>query len=276
VEAIGVTKPFDPAALRIGRAFRVGLVAHVEAGKLLAAKKAELKHGEWLPWLKANAGALGFTDASTASRLMTLAADPALTHDLPAAAEVKKITRALWGNGTRQPTTCSLADLNLEPHQSYEWYTPPAHVALVKRVLGEIDVDPASCAFANKTVGARKFYTREQDGLTRPWKRRVYLNPPFQAAIIGPFVDKLIDQLDNGNTTEAIFNSHTPTDMDWFHKALGRAQVLCITKDRIQYIGADGMEGGSPRTGGAYFYFGRRPKRFAKVFGEIGTIVSAL
>ncbi len=105
MEAIGVTKAFDPAALKIGRAYRVGLVAHIEAGRLLAAKKAELKHGEWLPWLKANAGALDFTDASTASRLMKLAAkNPALTHDLPEA-EAKEITRKVWGNVVRPEPT---------------------------------------------------------------------------------------------------------------------------------------------------------------------------
>jgi len=31
--------PFDPFAIRIGHAYRHGLIAHVEAGRLLAEKK---------------------------------------------------------------------------------------------------------------------------------------------------------------------------------------------------------------------------------------------
>ena len=45
-------QPFDPIALRIGAAYRRGLQAYVEAGKGLLEKKASLKHGEWLPWLR--------------------------------------------------------------------------------------------------------------------------------------------------------------------------------------------------------------------------------
>jgi len=37
-----MTKPFDPLALRVGLAYRRGLAAYVEAGKLLAEKKAAL------------------------------------------------------------------------------------------------------------------------------------------------------------------------------------------------------------------------------------------
>ena len=43
---------------------------------------------------------------------------------------------------------------------------------------GAIDLDPASCALANTLIGARQFYTKEQNGLALPWFGRVYLNPP--------------------------------------------------------------------------------------------------
>ena len=97
-------KPFDPIALRVGTAFKRGLATYVEAGRLLIERKASLKHGEWLPWLKANADALGFSDGSTASRLMKLVrenANLASTHDLP---DVREITRQLWGNDTDYST----------------------------------------------------------------------------------------------------------------------------------------------------------------------------
>ena len=42
-----------------------------------------------------------------------------------------------------------------------EWYTPPYIIEKAKLVLGTIDLDPASCEYANRTVGASKIYTAE-------------------------------------------------------------------------------------------------------------------
>jgi hypothetical protein len=60
-----------------------------------------------------------------------------------------------------------------------EHYSPAEIVEPGRRLFGgTIDLDPASCALANETVRATRFYTREEDGLTRPWFGRVWLNPP--------------------------------------------------------------------------------------------------
>jgi hypothetical protein len=167
-----VTKPFDPLALRIGRAYRCGLAAYAEAGRLLADKKATLKHGEWLPWIKANADALGFDADRTAQRLIKLAAEnPTLTTDLPD--EQKAITARLWGNVTRRlwrpPTSASGENL------SSEWYSQTLWPDMSRRVFdgGKIALDPASCAEANRRVRAKQFYTLELNGLTRDWKGSV-------------------------------------------------------------------------------------------------------
>lgn len=59
-----------------------------------------------------------------------------------------------------------------------EHYTPPVIVEAARHVLGGIDLDPASCDLANMTVQARRIFTVAQDGFTRPWEGRVFLNPP--------------------------------------------------------------------------------------------------
>jgi hypothetical protein len=63
---------------------------------------------------------------------------------------------------------------------SSEWYSPPDIVERARRVLGEIDLDPASCEAANKVVKALWFYSLERDknGLDLPWTGRVFCNPP--------------------------------------------------------------------------------------------------
>jgi hypothetical protein len=59
-----------------------------------------------------------------------------------------------------------------------EHYTPACVVDPARRVLGAFDLDPASCPEANATIKATRIYTRADDGLTKPWANRVFLNPP--------------------------------------------------------------------------------------------------
>jgi hypothetical protein len=59
-----------------------------------------------------------------------------------------------------------------------EHYTPPRIVVPATRVLGAIDLDPASCELANEYIGANRIHTAEDDGLKHPWYGRVFLNPP--------------------------------------------------------------------------------------------------
>lgn len=39
-----------------------------------------------------------------------------------------------------------------------EFYTPPFILEAVRKVMGRIELDPASCAKANETVGAKRFF----------------------------------------------------------------------------------------------------------------------
>lgn len=60
-----------------------------------------------------------------------------------------------------------------------EYYTDIDIIALVREVLGGIDLDPASSEIANRTVNANRIYTREDNGLSLPWRGKVWLNHPF-------------------------------------------------------------------------------------------------
>ena len=93
----------DKDAVEIGKLYkhvRLNLIASVrcsiECGQRLAAKKATLKHGEWLPWLEANRASLGFGE-SAAKMMMRTAANRQPAADLDDD-EALEISREMWGH----------------------------------------------------------------------------------------------------------------------------------------------------------------------------------
>jgi Protein of unknown function (DUF3102) len=71
----------------------------IQAGARLTDKKKSLAHGQWLPWLEANADVLGFNTPQTAGRLMRAAklyVDAQFEND-----EALAISREIWGNTQR-------------------------------------------------------------------------------------------------------------------------------------------------------------------------------
>jgi len=154
---------------------------------------------------------------------------------------------------------------------SNEWYTPPEYVEAARRVLDEIDLDPASCEEANAVVKARKYYTAQDDGLQHDWPGRVWLNPPY-GGLTAKFINKLVEQFKLGITQEAILlvNSHA-TDTDWFQPLWDF--VLCFTNHRINFYGPGGQKGNGSTHGSVFVYLGPKQKVFAKEFSKFGAIV---
>lgn len=63
---------------------------------------------------------------------------------------------------------------------SNEHYTPRSIIEVCREVMGSIELDPASCELANReNVRAKRFFTKEDDGLERDWDARtIFVNPP--------------------------------------------------------------------------------------------------
>lgn len=102
-----------------------------------------------------------------------------------------------------------------------EWYTPTEIIETARRVMGSIDLDPASSEIANQTVKAETYYTAETNGLNKKWDGNVWLNPPYSTELIDKFVDKLVEQKDNYERARQIidfsglrYGNITPTDID--------------------------------------------------------------
>lgn len=153
---------------------------------------------------------------------------------------------------------------------SNEWYTPAKYIALARQVLGRIDVDPASCAFANETVRATRFFTEADDGLQHDWLGNVWCNPPYSRGCIDRFVVKMIEEVNADHTTAGILLAHSYVDSAWFHAAAAHADAMCMTRGRIRFVDADGKIGPQPTHGSVFFYWGTHPEQFIDVFRNIG------
>lgn len=150
-----------------------------------------------------------------------------------------------------------------------EWYTPDEYIELAWDVLGEIDLDPASCEYANRTVKAKQYYTMEQDGLKQEWHGRVWMNPPYQADLVQQFSSKFADEYCKGNIVEGIVLVNNATETNWFNELVQHAKCVCFPKGRIRY-NSQTRETMAPLQGQAFLYFGDNPKQFVETFRTVG------
>lgn len=156
--------------------------------------------------------------------------------------------------------------------KSVEWYTPNLYVEAVRSVLGQIDLDPASCAYANQTVRASTFYTKEDNGLLREWQGRVFLNPPY-GRDQWKWSTRLIEQYTKGHVVSAILLIGALTDRKAFQHLLN--YPICFTDHRICFYGTENTAN-RPTYGSAFVYFGNSLPSFAQVFSPFGRIVTPL
>lgn len=157
-----------------------------------------------------------------------------------------------------------------------EWYTPVEYIQAARRVMGEIDLDPASCHEAQEIIKARHYYTKHDNSLLDDylWVGRVWLNPPYSMPSIKQFVTKLIDQYEVGSVSQAIILTNNSSDTSWFHELLSRYPA-CFTRGRVQFWRADHTTFGA-RQGQTLFYLGSDMTRFADEFGQFGQVVIRL
>jgi len=163
-----------------------------------------------------------------------------------------------------------------KPHVAHnsgnnEWYTPGEILEAARDVLGEIDLDPASCAAANEVVRAKTYYTIEDDGLTQPWHGRVWMNPPYGRGLVDRFVTRLCECIETGDVTEAIVLVNNATETKWAQALLNVAAAVCFPSGRIRFWNPD-KENASPLQGQALFYVGPNPGVFAARFRPLGKV----
>lgn len=149
-----------------------------------------------------------------------------------------------------------------------EWYTPAQFIESARKVMGGIDLDPATSEYAQETVKAINYYT--EDALEKEWSGRVWLNPPFTDVL--KFADKLILHLVTGEVTQSIMLTNNNTDTLWWHQLATNADKICFTRGRISFYNRAGEAKGNTN-GQTFFYFGKRLVKFTDEFSRYGIVM---
>jgi phage N-6-adenine-methyltransferase len=152
-----------------------------------------------------------------------------------------------------------------------EWYTPSHILDRVRRMWGAIDLDPASSDIANKRVGAEQIYSKEDDGLTRHWSGRVWMNPPYASGLIDKFCTKMCAEVEAGRVDEAIVLVNNATETAWFSALASIASAVCFPKGRIRFLDPHGNPG-APLQGQAILYIGDDSRGFCSAFEGEGSL----
>jgi ParB family chromosome partitioning protein len=172
-------------------------------------------------------------------------------------------------NGPQRPTPTSRELTGQSNHT--DWRTPRKYIEAARTVMGEIDLDPASSAEANKMVNAKKFYTDADDGLQQPWKGRVWLNPPYGGEARA-FIERLIKEYEVGNVTAALalINAHA-SETKWFQQLFN--YTICFVAGRIDFWGPHRETASTNTHGSAIVYLGSDIDKFCETFSEFGAVV---
>lgn len=104
------------------------------------------------------------------------------------------------------------------------WLTPPHILA----ALGEFDLDPCAAPAPRPWPTARQHYTKADNGLTKPWRGRIWLNPPYGPTVMAPFMRRMAEH----RCGTALIFARTETAL--FHETVWRAATaIMFLKGRL-------------------------------------------
>lgn len=111
-------------------------------------------------------------------------------------------------------------------HKSAEWYTPKW---VFDKLGTSFDLDPSSPYDMETAVPATQKYTIFDNGLTKPWFGKVWLNPPYGKET--PFwIRRMIE---HGNGIALVFSR---TDAAWCQEAMRACTAMLFIHGRIEFV----------------------------------------
>lgn len=120
-------------------------------------------------------------------------------------------------------------------NKTVDWYTPKS----IFDAMGlQFDLDPAAPVGGVPWIPAAKHYSIFDDGLSKPWHGRVWLNPPY-----GRDTKRWLQRMDAHRNGVALVFART--DCAWFHDYCANADAICFMRGRVKFVDGLGVTGES-------------------------------
>lgn len=151
-----------------------------------------------------------------------------------------------------------------------EWYTPTEIIEAARKCLGQIDLDPFSCAKANETVQALRYYSIQygEDGFELDWLDKCWVNHPFSRENNNRIAAKAIEEYNTGS--QIVMITFAATSEKWFRPLLDYPQ--CYLHGRTNYLDQNGNKVKGVTKGSVVTYLGNNLNAFYEAFKHLGTI----
>jgi len=251
------------------------IIYAIKTGEFLLKAKAKIPHGEWKNYLQNSSSGLLFSSDIQARKYMKLAKNPELAHIVKSedsSFNLDELNKAIANASDEDKEEAKEKKIIAELYTgNNEWFTPPCYIESARKVMGSIDLDPASNDHAQKTVMADTFYTIGNSGLEKEWTGNIWINPPYSAKEIKLFVDKFL----SSDFDQAVVLTNNSADTSWFVNLARSCNFMCFTSGRIKFHNKEG-EQSAPTNGQTFFYFGNNTKSFVDEFKQYGMIMGVV
>jgi site-specific DNA-methyltransferase (adenine-specific) len=139
-----------------------------------------------------------------------------------------------------------------------DWETPPKVFSALDKLF-KFTLDP--CA-TKKNAKCKKYYTKKDDGLTKIWSGRVFVNPPYGREIYSWIKKARQESILNCEIVVTLLPART--DNYWWHEFVMTAKEIWFTKGRIIFFDKGKVSGGST-FGSVVVIFDKKKHRFPKI-----------
>ena len=164
-----------------------------------------------------------------------------------------------------------------------ENYTPEYYIKFFRDLFGQFDLDGFSCAAANQTVQALKYFTKEDDALSQDFSiyTNKFFNPPYSD--MDRCIAKILAYKHIGSTL-ILVNSNT--DSNWYQKSVKETRnngAYLLFKKRIEFVNTKRIlrkqltgKGSGNNKGQTMFCYGDRVAEFIDHAKSLGVVSKCL
>ena len=112
------------------------------------------------------------------------------------------------------------------------WHTPPELFSSLEGIVGSFDLDPCTPDDCSGPVRARIKFRAADDGLSREWFGKVYMNPPYGRQIRS-WIAKARAEASRGVSVVGLIPART--DTAWWHDHIADVADIVFLKGRLAF-----------------------------------------